>query len=189
MKNHLQFTLMKTALMPLLVAVALHVTPSPRCNAADTPDPAKATRVQVAQEAPLFEVTTLDGQKFSLKEQRGKVVLVNFFATWCGPCLQEMPHLEKEVWQPYKHRKFAMISLGREHSNDELKPFRQKNKFTFPMAGDVKREIFSQYAEAYIPRSLLIDPNGRVIAQVTGYDEKEFKSLLEKLASEVGKLK
>ena len=57
--------------------------------------------------------------------------------------------------------KFAMIALGREHSNDELKPFRQRHKFTFPMAGDIKRAVFSRYADAYIPRSLLVDPNGR----------------------------
>jgi peroxiredoxin len=100
-----------------------------------------------------------------------------------------MPHLEKEIWQKYKDKKFAMIALGREHSNDELKPFRQKNKFTFPMAGDTRREIFSRYAEAYIPRSLLIDPSGRVIAQVVGYNEKEFQSLIETLAAEVEKLK
>jgi peroxiredoxin len=177
-----------TKLFLLLVASLFAVGPA-RCHAADTPDPAKATRVQIGQEAPAFEVATLDGQTFSLKEQRGKVVLVNFFATWCGPCLQEMPHLEKEIWQKYKDKKFAMISLGREHSNDELKPFRQKNKFTFPMAGDTKREIFSRYAEACIPRTLLIDPNGRVIAQVIGYNEKEFQSLIETLATEIAKVK
>ena len=175
--------------LSLLAIVSLVAVAPIRSHAADPPDPAKATYVQIGQEAPQFEVTTLDGQKFSLKEQRGKVVLVNFFATWCGPCLQEMPHLEKEVWQKYKDKKFAMISLGREHSNEELKPFRQKNKFTFPIAGDTKREIFSRYADAYIPRSLLIGPDGRVIAQVIGYNEKEFQSLLDTLAAEVAKLK
>lgn len=173
----------------LLLLACLLAAVSDQCHAADTPDPAKATRVQIGQEAPVFEVATLDGQTFSLKEQRGKVVLVNFFATWCGPCLQEMPHLEKEIWQKYKDKKFAMISLGREHSDDELKPFRQKNKFTFPMAGDTKREVFSRYADAYIPRTLLIDSNGRVIAHVIGYNEKEFQSLVETLATEIAKVK
>jgi peroxiredoxin len=180
---------MNTSPLPILAVVCLFVIAPAPGRAADAPDPAKATRVQVGQEAPQFEVTTLDGQKFSLTEQRGKVVLVNFFATWCGPCLQEMPHLEKEIWKKYKDKKFAMIALGREHSNDELKPFRQKNKLTFPMAGDTKREIFSRYADAYIPRSLLIDPNGRVIAQVIGYNQKEFQSLIETLAAEVAKVK
>ena len=130
----MKFTLPFRCLVALLAANAARVL-----LAAEDPDPAKATRIKVGDEAPLFAVTTLDGAKFSLQEQRGKVVLVNFFATWCGPCLQEMPHLEKAVWQKYRGAKFAMIALGREHSNDEVRPFQKKTGFTFPMAGDVKR--------------------------------------------------
>lgn len=153
------------------------------------PDLAKSDRVKVGDAAPLFSVTTLDGQKFSLKEQQGKVVLVNFFATWCGPCLQEMPHLEAEIWQKHKGPAFSMIALGREHTNEELTPFRQKQKLTLPMAGDVKREIFDHYAEAYIPRSVLIDPTGRIVAQIVGYNEAEFAAFVKKLDAELAKLK
>ncbi len=156
--------------------------------AAENPDPAKSTRVQVGQTAPAFEVTTLDGKRFSLQEQRGKVVLVNFFATWCGPCLQEMPHLEKAAWQKHRGGKFAMIALGREHTNDELKPFQQKHGFTFPIAGDVKRGVYSQYADAYIPRSVLIDPRGQVIAHVVGNNARDVEQMLSLLAAELAKL-
>ncbi len=180
---------MNTPPLSILAVICLLAIAPARSYPEDAPDPTKANHVQIGQEAPLFEVTTLEGQKFSLKEQRGKVVLLNFFATWCGPCLQEMPHLEKEVWQKYKDKKFAMIALGREHSNDELNLFRQKKKLTFPMAGDPKREIFSRYADAYIPRSLILSPDGRVIAHVIGYNEKEFKSLLKTLAAEIAKVK
>lgn len=157
--------------------------------AAEAPDNVKSTRVHVGDEAPGFEVTTLDGAKFSLAEQRGKVVLVNFFATWCGPCLQELPVVEKEVWQKYRGSKFALIALGREHTNDEVKPFQKKHGFTFPIAGDVKRGVYSRYAEAYIPRSVLIDPRGKVIAHVVGYNKAEFDQLLALLAAELAKIK
>ena len=179
MKKHLlSFLLVASLLLGALVAPA-----------AESPEVAKATRVKVGQSAPQFEVTQLDGKQFSLKEQRGKVVVVNFFATWCGPCVAEMPHLESQIWQKKKDKKFAFISIGREHSTDELKPFRAKHKLTFPMAGDPKREVYGLYAEAYIPRTLLIDGEGRIVRQVVGYEEEEFKALLKSIDDELAKLK
>jgi peroxiredoxin len=170
----------KSGIVPL-VALALGVLG----GAAAAADPGagagrktpEASRVQVGEGAPDFEVTTTDGKKFKLSEQRGKVVLITFFATWCGPCRTEMPHLQQEVFEKIKGGRFTMIALGREHDSAEVARFKEKNHLGFPMAADPKRAVFGLYAERLIPRNVVVGRDGRVLFQSVGYDEKEFKAL------------
>jgi len=145
-----------------------------------------ATLTKVGQAAPEFTVKTVDGKEFSLAEAKGKVVLVNFFATWCGPCLAELPEVEKQIWQKHKKDGLVVIVIGREHQATELVDFQKKNKFTFPIAGDPKREAYAKYAKAYIPRTYLINKEGRIVYQSVGFEEKEFKSLLAAVEKECG---
>ena len=147
------------------------------------------TLTRVGQEAPGFECTTIDGTKVNLADMRGKVVVVNFFATWCGPCVAEMPHLEKQVWKKFKGDHFAMVALGREHENKELAEFRKKHGLTFPIAGDPGRKIFSRYATQSIPRSYVISADGRIAFQSIGYEEAEFKKMIEVVRNELAKVK
>jgi peroxiredoxin len=143
------------------------------------------SRVQVGQEAPDFELTTTDGQKFKLSEQRGKVVLLNFFATWCVPCLHEMPLLQRDVYEKIKGGSFAMIAVGREHDNAEVAAFRAKHRLGFPMAGDPHRAVFALYAEKSIPRTLVIDRDGRALFQSAGYSDKDFQEMLTLLRKKI----
>jgi peroxiredoxin len=145
------------------------------------------SRVRVGQAAPDFEVTTTDGQRFRLGEQRGKVVLVNFFATWCPPCVAEMPHLQREVFEKIKGDRFAMISLGRKHDNAEVARFKETRRLGFPMAGDPGRTVFAQYAERSIPRTVVVDTDGRVIFQTVGFGEKEFRDMVSLIRARVGR--
>lgn len=131
----------------------------------------EADLAKVGQEAPSFKVMTLDNKPFSLEDCHGKVVLVNFFATWCGPCNLEMPLLDKEVYQKFKDRGLVFIAIGREHTNAELAKFQNEKKFTFPLAGDPKREVFAKYARANIPRNYLINKQGRIAYQSMGYSD------------------
>src|ERR1700759_2978122 len=75
-----------------------------------------ASFTQVGQPMPSFNVTTLDGTTVNIKDLRGKVLLINFWATWCGPCRYEMPRLEKEIWQKFKSSNFVMVAIAREQS-------------------------------------------------------------------------
>ncbi len=147
----------------------------------------ESTLTKVGQQVPEIGWMTLDGQKFDAKSLHGKVVLVNFFATWCGPCMQEMPHLQKDVFQKFKDKNFVMVAIGREHNDAELKEFRKKREFTIPIAADPGRKIYSRFATQYIPRNYVIAADGKIAFQSVGYNEGEFKKMLDVIDKELKK--
>lgn len=150
--------------------------------------PEKITYTEVGQTVPDFSFITLDGAEFDTQQLRGKIILLNFFATWCAPCMKEMPHLEKDIWQKYhKNNNFFLLAVGREHTKEQLRKFNEKKGFTFFIAPDTGRVIYSKFAKQMIPRNYLIDGNGKIVYQAIGYNKDDFqhlknsvKSILEK---------
>ncbi len=138
---------------------------------------------KVGQRVPAFTVTTLDGKTVSMADLKGKVVLINFFATWCGPCMNEMPKVESELWQKLKGDKFVILAIGREHTKDELLKFNKEKGFTFLIAPDPKREVYKLFATQYIPRNYVIDTNGKIGFQSMGYTPEEFGKMTEFIKS------
>ncbi|MCT4603851.1 MAG: TlpA family protein disulfide reductase [Marinifilum sp.] len=128
---------------------------------------------------PEFTVTTLDGKEIASSELKGKVVLINFFATWCGPCMKELPEVQKHLWPKFKDKNFVMISIGRQHTKDELIKWNKKKGFTFPIAPDPKREIYSKFASQYIPRNFIVDKSGKIIWQGVGFEQKELDEMIK----------
>ncbi|ANH81503.1 hypothetical protein A8C56_11410 [Niabella ginsenosidivorans] len=118
----------------------------------------------------------------SIHAYEGKVVLINFFATWCGPCRAELPRVQKEIWEVYKNNPdFALFVFGREETKEKLDSFVKRTAFTFPVLADPERKIFSQFADQFIPRNVVIDKDGKIIYQSIGYDNEEFEKLLSVL--------
>jgi len=167
-----------------ILALAFAIAPS--LHAAADDDVAKSTRMTAGEKAPDFTCKTVTGETFSLGEQKGKVVLINFFATWCGPCNAELPHLEKEILQKYGDRKdFKLIVIGREHSADEIEKFAKEKKLALPMAPDPKREIYGKYAEQFIPRNFVVGRDGKIKLASGGYTDASFQEIVKTIENEL----
>nr|MEE4268634.1 TlpA disulfide reductase family protein [Candidatus Krumholzibacteria bacterium] len=143
-----------------------------------SPTPEETTLTAVGQLAPDFTVETLDGGTFTLGEQRGQVVLVNWFATWCPPCQEEMPHLQSEVWEVFRDQGLVLVSVAREETAEVVRPFIQKYAVTWPFLLDPDRSAYARYAEAFIPRNHVIDREGRIIFQSSGFEREDFEEMI-----------
>lgn len=142
-----------------------------------------STLNKVGDKAPAFKCTTLDGKLIDSKELKGKVIWVNFFATWCPPCRKELPVLQENVYKRYKDNKdFVLVVLGREEDAEKLRKFAKDNNFDLPFASDMDREIFGLYAKESIPRNVIIDKEGKISIQSIGYKDQEFKKMEEHVA-------
>jgi peroxiredoxin len=131
-----------------------------------------------------FTLPTPEGHSFRLSEQRGKVVLVNFWATWCPPCLEEMPAMER-LWRRHKDAGFVLLAVSLDSDPKKVPPFLSAHKFTFPVAVDPKMTVAEQYGVRALPSSFVIDRAGTMTALALGprtWDNDASHSLVEALA-------
>lgn len=153
-------------------------------------DDNRGYRVNVGDMAPDFTIELLDGKKVSLKSLRGKVVVLQFTASWCGVCRKEMPHIEKEIWQKHqKSPKFALIGIDRDEPREKMEMLIEKTGITYPLGFDPAGKIFECYAEkgAGITRNVVIGATGKIIMQTRLYDEKEFAEMCKLIDAEVAR--
>lgn len=145
----------------------------------------KTSLVHVGDPAPAFSGTDLAGKAWDLSAHKGRLVLVNFFATWCPPCIEELPHLEKDIFAEFSKAGLVLVSVGRGHTAQQLQPFVRKMKLSFTVLPDADKAIYGKFAKQYIPRTYLIGKDGRILLALTGYDEAEFKDLIAKIRAEL----
>jgi len=137
--------------------------------------------------APDFELVSVEGTPFRTADLSGRVIVLNFFATWCGPCRMELPHLQA-IWDEFRDNdEFRMLVVGQGESDASLNAFRREHGFTFPMASDPDKSTYAKFASTYIPRTYLISSEGTIIYQWTGFYEEEIPKLKKLLSKELAK--
>lgn len=140
--------------------------------------------VRLGDMAPDFEMELTDGQKVKLSSFSGKVVMLQFTASWCGVCRKEMPFIEKDIWQKHKENSnFALIGIDRDEPLEAVIDFGKKTGITYSMALDPGANIFAKYADrqAGITRNVLIDKDGKIVMLTRLYNEEEFAALCKKI--------
>ncbi|TYA92106.1 TlpA family protein disulfide reductase [Seonamhaeicola marinus] len=137
-----------------------------------------------------FSVTMLNGEEITLEKLKGKVVLVNFWATWCAPCLMEFSEIPEKILKPFGAKDFVFVPIAIGQKKETVsKKMEQLKKYgvNFNVGYDTNAEIWHQYAKGSIPKNFLIDKNGTIRYVSKGYSEETFNKLvseIEKLISE-----
>nr|WP_312984667.1 cytochrome c biogenesis protein/redoxin [Clostridioides sp.] len=144
-------------------------------------------------ELPAYDFTLLDqnGKEHKLSEYKGKVVFLNFWATWCPPCIEEMPHIE-ELYKEYNLNKDEVVILGvtgiRDQTEQEIKDFLDENNYTFPTVIDKTGEIFTNYNISSYPTTFMIDKDGKIYGYTVGALSKDIMKQIIKQTLEGKKL-
>ena len=142
-----------------------------------------APPVEDGAPAPEFRVARLGGGEISLAELRGNVVLVNFWATWCAPCEQEMPAIQR-LYARLAPRGFELVAISVDDSAEPVAEFRDRLGLTFPIGLDPEKEAAQRYQSLRFPESFLIDREGVLVARYIGerdWDAPEYAGRIARL--------
>lgn len=192
-KNNLQLWLM-VALIVVIAAILVLPMGGGNDAAAEEPivleeserdDLDATTLVKAGMPAPDFTVTMFDGRQLTLSSLRGKVVLLNFWATWCPPCREELARVPQEIIERFRGEEFVFLPISRGETREAVAAFREQMGYTFAMGLDPERAIYDLYASNYIPRNFLINAEGEVVLASVGYEPEEFDALVAQIENEL----
>lgn len=135
-------------------------------------------RVKVGDQIPSFTVEMFDGSKICMDSLRGKVVWVNFWATWCPPCRAELKQVQSQIIDRFQGQDFVFLPISRGEMKETVAAFRKAQGYTFPMGLDPNKEIYSLFASMTIPRNFLIDQNGKIVVCEVGYTPDKLTDMI-----------
>ena len=184
-----------TAAVALLVSVALIFASQLRraslrgpMNAEETatiPPPGEHRPIAAGEKAAPFKLTDLQGDSVSMAGLHGKVVFLNIWATWCAPCREEMPSMEKLYEQLRSNKGFVMLAVSQDSgSRDEVADYVRKHGYKFDVLLDPQNSVAEAYKVSGVPETFIIDREGRIVAHHSGafdWSQKAIADALEEL--------
>ena len=140
--------------------------------------------IKTGDEAPNFRLRDMKGEMVALSDLRGKVILLNFWATWCGPCRVEMPAMER-LYRAYPRTDFEILAVSTDAQGPAVtRPFQQENHLTFPILHDADFRVGLAYGARTLPMTFMVDRQGIVRQQIFGardWETPEAHQLIEML--------
>ena len=130
--------------------------------------------------APDFNLKGEDGNNYHLSDYRGKVVLINFWATWCPPCREEMPAMER-LWQKVQNKNIVILAINVGEDADTIFEFTGQYPVSFPLPMDIDGKVLKSYPVRAFPTTYIINPEGMVTHRAIGSREWDSKWMIEKL--------
>lgn len=143
--------------------------------------------VKKGDQAPDFTINEAGGKSYKLSDLKGKVVMLQFTASWCSVCRKEMPFIEKDIWKAKKGSGLTVIGIDRDEPVDKVLAFKKEMSITYPLALDPGADIFGLYAqkESGVTRNVIIDRSGKIIFLTRLFDEKEFNEMKKVIFAEL----
>ena len=173
-------------LVIVIVALVAFVGSIVRFSLMEKPQIKEKVAIKEGTIAPSFTLKDLTGKEVSLADYRGKLVIIDFWATWCPPCRKELPHIQK-VYDKYKDKEVIVLAITSESNIEKVKDFIEEGDYTFPILIDGRREANSAYGIRAIPMLFVLDKEGKIQHTHRGYNpeiettlSKEIDGLLAK---------
>jgi len=150
------------------IAIALNQTPDDR-----------GYIVYVGYDSPNFVLNFPDGSQTSLADLKGQVTMLQFTASWCHVCREEMPHIEKEIWKVYKNMGLNVIGIDRDETAEVVTSFAKEVQVTYPLALDPGADIFALFADrdSGVTRNIILGPDGKIVFLTRLFEIQEFEQM------------
>lgn len=147
--------------------------------------------VEVGDKVPDFKIEYLDGRTEALSDHQGKIIMIQFTASWCGVCRKEMPHIEERIWKKFSDNpNFLLIGIDFKEDAATTEKFSKDMNITYPLTLDKEGERFSLFCgpDAGVTRNIIVGPDGNIIMLTRLFEEKEFNEMVEMIEKELNKI-